>query len=133
MIIFCSYPLLNIPLPGTIPTKVILPYDEIKNNHYNSDKLFNHQQNDKDKESSSSSPSRNFSIVKNIFNINNITFDTPFPWTHGTPFVYIQQIIMRSSVLPWNDDMQVMDAFRAPLYEIFKLLEIVRNHESPER
>lgn len=38
--------------------------------------------------------------------------------------------MLRTSVLPWTEDMQLMDAYRAPLYEVFKLLEIVRNHES---
>lgn len=53
----------------------------------------------------------------------------PFPWANSDPFVYIQQIILRTSVLPWRTNLLLTDAYRGPLHEIFKLLEIVRNHE----
>lgn len=55
------------------------------------------------------------------------------PWAQNSPILYVQQITLRSSVLPWTEDMQLMDAFRAPLYEVFRLLEIVRNHETTEK
>lgn len=55
------------------------------------------------------------------------------PWAQSSPALYVQQITLRASVLPWTDEMQLMDAFRAPLHEVFKLLEIVRNHQSSEK
>lgn len=58
---------------------------------------------------------------------------TPFPWANSEPFAYIQQIVFRSSVIPWKKNLLLTDAYRGPLYEIFKLLEIVRNHEDENR
>lgn len=112
-ILFSCYPLINIPLPGTIPTKIVLPFEGKYGN------LFGEGD-------------KNYSLVNNIFNVNNISYDPPFPWAQTSPMLYVQQITLRTSVFPWTDDMQLMDAFRAPLYEVFKLLEIVRNHESEE-
>ncbi|KXJ69369.1 hypothetical protein RP20_CCG027398 [Aedes albopictus] len=40
---------------------------------------------------------------------------------------------MRSSVVPWEDGLQLMDAYRGPLYEVFKLIEIIRNHEDESK
>lgn len=46
------------------------------------------------------------------------------------PFCYVQQVILKSAVLPWSTDLKLGDAFRAPLYEAFKVLEIVRNYQN---
>ncbi|XP_055694551.1 sterol regulatory element-binding protein cleavage-activating protein isoform X2 [Lutzomyia longipalpis] len=106
ILLFCWYPLIYIPLPGTIPTKVVLPYsvDSAKEN------------------------------ATTIFELNNITssFEPPFPWAHLEPFIYVQQIVLRASVTPWNGNLILTDAYRAPLAEAFKLLEIIRNHEVAE-
>ncbi|XP_018574713.1 sterol regulatory element-binding protein cleavage-activating protein [Anoplophora glabripennis] len=45
------------------------------------------------------------------------------------PFCYVQQVVLRVGVLPWEPDLTLGDAFRAPLYEAFKLLEVVRNYQ----
>ncbi|CAH1993920.1 unnamed protein product [Acanthoscelides obtectus] len=45
------------------------------------------------------------------------------------PFCYVQQVVMRVTVLPWEPDLKLGDAFRAPLYEAFQLLDIVRNYQ----
>lgn len=112
---FCSsirsYPLLNIPLPGTIPTKVILPYAD----QTASLKSSTIPSNSDDSSAGSSG--------------NSSHEQPPFPWANSDPFVYIQQIILRTSVLPWRTNLLLTDAYRGPLHEIFKLLEIVRNHE----
>ncbi|XP_018321983.1 sterol regulatory element-binding protein cleavage-activating protein [Agrilus planipennis] len=54
--------------------------------------------------------------------------------SHGgdPPWCYVQQIVVRSSVVPWDQTLHLGDAFRAPLYEAFKLLEVVRNYEDPK-
>lgn len=85
--------------------------------------------------SSSTEDYKNYSsIVKNMFKVHNYSlYDPPFAWAHSSPMVYVQQIMLRTSVFPWTDDMNLMDAFRSPMYEVFKLLEIVRNHETEER
>ncbi|XP_037887733.1 sterol regulatory element-binding protein cleavage-activating protein [Glossina fuscipes] len=117
-ILFSCYPLINIPLPGTIPTKIVLPF-EGKYNLYDGERSIN--------------SNYNYSMVKNLFMTNNASMYEPhFPWAQSSPILYVQQITLRASILPWIDEMQLMDAFRAPLYEVFKLLEIVRNHESVE-
>lgn len=36
---------------------------------------------------------------------------------------------MRSMVTPWLDDLVLSDAFRGPLAESFKLVEIIRNYQ----
>lgn len=113
-----SYPLLNIPLPGTIPTKVILPHSPTN--------FFEETPMSDDRKETIGS-------ARNIFNLNNFTLEAPFPWAHSEPYFYVQQIVLRSSVLPWKEDLILTDAFRGPLNEIFKLLEIVRNHEDEER
>ncbi|XP_059607670.1 sterol regulatory element-binding protein cleavage-activating protein [Phlebotomus argentipes] len=105
VLLFCCYPLIYIPLPGTIPTKVVLPY------------------NPDDATDNATSMSR-------LGNIS--TFEPPFPWAHAEPFIYVQQIVLRSSVAPWNGNLILTDAYRAPLAETFKLLELIRNHEVEE-
>nr|CAI5846666.1 unnamed protein product [Callosobruchus analis] len=45
------------------------------------------------------------------------------------PFCYVQQVVMRVAVLPWEPDLTLGDAFRAPLYEAFQLLDIIRNYQ----
>lgn len=49
-----------------------------------------------------------------------------------TSVLYVQQVVLRVGVMPWNEDLTLMDAFRGPLYEVFNLLEIIQNFEHPE-
>ncbi|KAI4480537.1 hypothetical protein M0804_010090 [Polistes exclamans] len=46
--------------------------------------------------------------------------------------LYVQQVVLRIGVVPWAEDLSLMDAFRGPLYEIFNLLEIIQNYQHPE-
>lgn len=66
---------------------------------------------------------------------DSISFPSPSPSTFSwarmqPPFIYVQQVIFRSIVLPWSNDSKITDAFRAPLFQVFKLLEIINNHET---
>ncbi|XP_076269719.1 SREBP cleavage activating protein isoform X2 [Rhynchophorus ferrugineus] len=45
------------------------------------------------------------------------------------PYCFVQQVVLKVAVLPWQKDLHLGDAFRAPLYEAFKVLDIVRNFE----
>ncbi|XP_054005526.1 sterol regulatory element-binding protein cleavage-activating protein [Hylaeus anthracinus] len=45
---------------------------------------------------------------------------------------YVQQVVLRTAVVPWTEDLTLMDAFRGPLYEVFNLLEIIQNYQHPE-
>lgn len=51
----------------------------------------------------------------------------------GAPYCYIQQVVLKVAVLPWDADLRLGDGFRAPLYESFKLLDIVRNYQDNDR
>lgn len=110
-------------MPGTIPTKIVVPH----NGEAAADWFDRHQQ-------SVRTPVEHEPPVpgRHLF---NFSFEAPpFPWARTEPFVYVQQVVMRSQVVPWpaGGGMQLTDAFRAPLHEIFKLLETVRNHEHAE-
>ncbi|XP_026284817.1 sterol regulatory element-binding protein cleavage-activating protein isoform X1 [Frankliniella occidentalis] len=50
-------------------------------------------------------------------------------WYSGAPVCYIQQIVIKTAVSPWNDKLVLTDAFRGPLSEVFALLETIRNYE----
>ncbi|XP_055613113.1 sterol regulatory element-binding protein cleavage-activating protein [Uranotaenia lowii] len=129
MIIFCCYPLLNIPLPGTIPTKVIFPYTEQIGQNLH---LVNGAYGNGSTKSEMYNPFSSFN-GNNFFNIYNISLEPPFPWARIDPLLYVQQIILRSAVVPWEEDLLLTDAFRGPLYEVFKLIEIIRNHEDESK
>lgn len=40
---------------------------------------------------------------------------------------------MKAAVSPWTDDMMLTDAFRAPLAEVFRLLEVIQNYQGSNR
>ncbi|XP_072761424.1 sterol regulatory element-binding protein cleavage-activating protein [Anoplolepis gracilipes] len=83
VLLFCCYPLVNLPMPGNTPRTVI-----------------------------------NNTVV-------------PANGTE-TSVLYVQQVVLRIGVMPWNEDLTLMDAFRGPLYEVFNLLEIIQNYQHPE-
>lgn len=43
------------------------------------------------------------------------------------PHAIVQQIIVKSAVIPWESNLILMDAVRAPLAQVFSLLEFVSN------
>ncbi|KAG8338717.1 hypothetical protein J6590_000396 [Homalodisca vitripennis] len=36
---------------------------------------------------------------------------------------------MKSAVFPWTEEMELTDAYRAPLAEVFPLLEAIQNYQ----
>ncbi|KAH8277884.1 hypothetical protein KR018_009642 [Drosophila ironensis] len=124
-ILLSCYPLINIPLPGTIPTKIVLPYGPENLSSYNFSVPTMLPSTDPNN-SADAAKQANESVA-------DLSPPPLLPWAQSSPaFFYVQQITLRASVLPWSEEMQLMDAFRAPLFEVFKLLEIVRNHQSSE-
>ncbi|XP_038216376.1 sterol regulatory element-binding protein cleavage-activating protein [Zerene cesonia] len=118
IVLLCCYPLLNVPLPGNIPTVVNVPFSVNDKHLANSE--------------CSTKPclhSKNFVQLEYLY---NETQKLPYVWVKDKPLLYIHQIIMRIGVSPWNNNLKMWDAFRAPLQEVFRLLEAVRNHENPE-
>lgn len=61
--------------------------------------------------------------------VNHTT--TPSNGSKNSEF-YVQQVVLRVAVLPWSEDLSLMDAFRGPLYETFNLLEIIQNYQDHE-
>ncbi|KAK7886464.1 hypothetical protein WMY93_026085 [Mugilogobius chulae] len=49
-------------------------------------------------------------------------------WYHGLPVAYIQQVLVKAAVSPWDSNLVPVDAFRSPLGRVFNLLEEIRNH-----
>ena len=57
-------------------------------------------------------------------------YQNPSGWRTQDPAFYVQQIIVRSSVHPWTADLGLMDAFRGPLGEIFRVHDQVVSFHS---
>jgi len=57
--------------------------------------------------------------------------DYPSRWRARRPAFYIQQIMIRSTVHPWTSELGLMDAFRGPLGEVFRVhSEVVSFHSA---
>lgn len=50
-------------------------------------------------------------------------------WFQGPPVAYVQQVVVKAAVSPWQPNLLLMDAFRSPLAESFRITEIVGNHQ----
>nr|CAH0100202.1 unnamed protein product [Daphnia galeata] len=59
------------------------------------------------------------------------SFQYPTRWGTQQPSFFIQQIVVRSSVNPWTSELGMMDAFRGPLGEVFKLHSDIVGFHSP--
>lgn len=44
-------------------------------------------------------------------------------------YAYVQQIYVRSAVIPWTEDMQLVDALRGPFDVLFELIESISNYQ----
>ena len=44
-------------------------------------------------------------------------------------YAYIQQIVVKAAVVPWQSNLILMDAIRAPLGQVFALQEFISNHQ----
>lgn len=134
-------------MPGKIPTKVIIPLNAQHASNYSHFKDINVEHDDKESNSGGEvqdhlNNNNNINLVTNLEQQNESSFSSTLSasyslpssslsWARSQPpFIYVQQVIMRSIVLPWNQDLMLTDAFRAPLFEAFKLLEIINNHET---
>ncbi|XP_056141806.1 sterol regulatory element-binding protein cleavage-activating protein [Lampris incognitus] len=49
-------------------------------------------------------------------------------WYRGPPVAYIQQVLVKAAVSPWDNSLVPVDVFRSPLGHVFSLLEEIRNH-----
>ncbi|XP_039763259.1 sterol regulatory element-binding protein cleavage-activating protein [Pararge aegeria] len=115
VVLLCCYPLLNVPLPGNIPTVVNM---HLNNPQMNPDCNGNN------------CPMTGLPFQLDL--LHNETHKLPYVWVKDKPLLYIHQIIIRIGVSPWNNNLKMWDAFRAPLQEVFRLLETIRNHEDAD-
>ncbi|CAH0401898.1 unnamed protein product [Chilo suppressalis] len=120
VVLLCCYPLLNVPLPGNIPTVVNLPW--------HMDNFKNPLQADCNTKSCFQSDD----ISEQLNTLLNETQKLPYLWVKEKPLLYVHQIIMKIGVSPWNNNLKMWDAFRAPLQEVFRILETIRNHEDSD-
>lgn len=67
--------------------------------------------------------------VQAITDSYNFTIPNNLTAFSGKPYVFIQQIVLKTGVSPWLKDLTVHDAFRRPLYQVFALLETIRNYQ----
>ncbi|KAL4717852.1 hypothetical protein ACJJTC_001001, partial [Scirpophaga incertulas] len=113
-------PLLNVPLPGNAPTIINVPQfvDKIQNVPHS--------------DCSTGDCTQNKDTPIPLHILLNDTKMPSFLWTKDKPLIYVQQIVMKIGISPWNTNLKMWDAFRAPLHEAFRLLEAIRNHEEPE-
>ncbi|MEE6512545.1 hypothetical protein FKM82_019603 [Ascaphus truei] len=54
-------------------------------------------------------------------------------WYTGLPVAYIQQVLVKAVVSPWDKNFLAVDVFRSPLSRVFPLVEEIRNHVLRER
>ncbi|KAK1806578.1 hypothetical protein P4O66_005088, partial [Electrophorus voltai] len=54
-------------------------------------------------------------------------------WYRGPPVAYIQQVLVKAAVLPWDSSLVPVDVFRSPLGRVFSLLEEIRDHVYTDR
>uniref|UniRef100_A0A8C1DDD5 Sterol regulatory element-binding protein cleavage-activating protein n=1 Tax=Cyprinus carpio carpio TaxID=630221 RepID=A0A8C1DDD5_CYPCA len=54
-------------------------------------------------------------------------------WYRGPPVAYIQQVLVKAAVSPWDNSLVPVDVFRSPLGRVFSLLEEIRNHVYTDR
>ncbi|XP_026083820.1 sterol regulatory element-binding protein cleavage-activating protein-like [Carassius auratus] len=54
-------------------------------------------------------------------------------WYRGPPVAYIQQVLVKAAVSPWDNSLVPVDVFRSPLGRVFSVLEEIRNHVYTDR
>lgn len=71
--------------------------------------------------------------IQTITDSHNFTVSNNLTVFSGRPAIYIQQVVLKTGVSPWLKELIVSDAFRAPLYQVFPLLETIRNFQPENR
>ncbi|XP_077302118.1 SREBP cleavage activating protein isoform X2 [Arctopsyche grandis] len=140
--VFCCIPLMNIPLPGSIPHKSYLPYKyaDTHNTLNDATNLFvqlnasvsNDQAKNRTENLMENISNNDANATINLSSLMNETVSLPYLWAKEEPLLYVQQIIFKTGVWPWRDELKSSDAFRAPLQEVFRLVEVIRNHQDQE-
>lgn len=103
IVLFMCYPLLNIPLPGNAPLQFITPVD-------------------------------GYTIPPPPAVLENGAAENGKVkgprWYFGSPVAYIQQIVIKAAILPWNSSRLISaDLLRASLSTVFELLDHINNYQ----
>ncbi|XP_075922338.1 sterol regulatory element-binding protein cleavage-activating protein isoform X2 [Petromyzon marinus] len=98
-VLACCSPLLKLPLPGTGPVEFVTPVQD-------------YSPPDEQYAASGASDSE----------------ERP-SWYVGRPVAYVQQVVLKATVFPWERGLIPVDAFRGPLSKVFELLEEIHNHQ----
>ncbi|ODM95859.1 Sterol regulatory element-binding protein cleavage-activating protein [Orchesella cincta] len=53
-------------------------------------------------------------------------------WYKGPPIAYIQQVIVKSAVVPWTENLVLTDAYRGPLAEVFSIVQSITSGKANE-
>ncbi|XP_071451860.1 sterol regulatory element-binding protein cleavage-activating protein, partial [Hetaerina americana] len=118
VVLLCCYPLLNLPLPGNVPQELLTSVTNytvpglrpLESGNYT-----------------------NGPIAGKSNGESSVPEGQQPWWYRGSPVGYVQQIVVKTAVTPWTDDLILTDAFRAPLSEVFDLLEVIRNYQNVVR
>ncbi|KAK7488750.1 hypothetical protein BaRGS_00020047 [Batillaria attramentaria] len=107
VILITSYPLVNLPLPGNAPLE------------YNT-------------------PLHGYSVPSRVYSTpteNSSADEQKRPrWYVGPPVGYVQQLVVRSAVSPWQQQQMIpTDAFRAPISKVFDILRQVEDFQYQSR
>lgn len=99
IVIIACYPLTKVPLPGNAPLEYATPVQ-----------TFLEQ--------------RQMISLGKGFEKTSTDQKAPPRWYSGIPIGFVQQIVFKGTVSPWNPDQMVaMDAFRAPLAKVFQIMD----------
>lgn len=47
----------------------------------------------------------------------------------GPPTAFIQQVIVKSAITPWSNELLLTDAFRGPLAEVFHIVDLMKQFQ----
>lgn len=99
IVIIACYPLTKVPLPGNAPLEYATPVQ-----------TFLEQ--------------RQMISLGKGFEKTSTDQKAPPRWYSGIPIGFVQQIVFKGTVSPWNPDQMIaMDAFRAPLAKVFEIMD----------
>lgn len=100
--LFMCYPLLKLPLPGNAPLQFI-------------------------------TPTEGYSVPPAATRLEELSSESGAKrprWYFGSPVAYIQQIVVRAAIIPWDSSHLInSDLLRSSLFTTFELLEHIDNYQ----
>ncbi|XP_065352415.1 sterol regulatory element-binding protein cleavage-activating protein [Cloeon dipterum] len=76
-------------------------------------------------------PQQYRTFVSNNTHLNQSgNFDVPPRWFSHSPICHIQQVVVKTAVVPWDKGLILTDAFRAPLERVFHIIELIQNFQN---